>query len=315
MREKRTFAERTKVLKSDEVKKKYFLVFEGSDTEVIYFDMVNSMKAEIGLNSLIELVPVIRSCSEEGWSNPKKILDRIIKDLEEDDSGKISIETFLNWIMDYLRETDSIANDRRVRNTIWEMMKQVCENEFEKTLEDKVKNVEIIGNKILEKIEENYLIENLVSKLSDIIEHGGWSYEKGFDEICLIVDRDKESFISKPGNDQYKYVLDRCLENGFRFCVTNPCFEFWLLMHSDKVLELDKDKLLNNSKVTSKRRYAEDELRKIYSGYKKSSYHAEEFVKNIDIAIKNEKEFCEDIQRLKDSIGSNIGILIEDMRS
>lgn len=314
MREKRTFAERTKVLKSDEVKKKYFLVFEGSDTEVIYFDMVNSMKAEIGLNSLIELVPIIRSFSE-GWSNPKKILDRIIKDLEEDDSGKISIETFLNWIMDYLRETDSIANDRRVRNTIWEMMKQVCENEFEKTLEDKVKNVEIIGNKILEKIEENYLIENLVSKLSDIIEHGGWSYEKGFDEICLIVDRDKESFISKPGNDQYKYVLDRCLENGFRFCVTNPCFEFWLLMHSDKVLELDKDKLLNNSKVTSKRRYAEDELRKIYSGYKKSSYHAEEFVKNIDIAIKNEKEFCEDIQRLKDSIGSNIGILIEDMRS
>lgn len=315
MREKRTFAERTKVLKSDEVKKKYFLVFEGSDTEVIYFDMVNSMKAEIGLNSLIELVPIIRSFSEEGWSNPKKILDRIIKDLEDDDSGKISIETFLNWIMDYLRETDSIANDRRVRNTIWEMMKQVCENEFEKTLEDKVKNVEIIGNKILEKIEENYLIENLVSKLSDIIEHGGWSYEKGFDEICLIVDRDKESFISKPGNDQYKYVLDRCLENGFRFCVTNPCFEFWLLMHSDKVLELDKDKLLNNSKVTSKRRYAEDELRKIYSGYKKSSYHAEEFVKNIDIAIKNEKEFCEDIQRLKDSIGSNIGILIEDMRS
>ena len=315
MREKRTFAERTKVLKSDEVKKKYFLVFEGSDTEVIYFDMVNSMKAEIGLNSLIELVPIIRSFSEEGWSNPKKILDRIIKDLEEDDSGKISIETFLNWIMDYLRETDSIANDRRVRNTIWEMMKQVCENEFEKTLEDKVKNVEIIGNKILEKIEENYLIENLVSKLSDIIEHGGWSYEKGFDEICLIVDRDKESFISKPGNDQYNYVLDRCLENGFRFCVTNPCFEFWLLMHSDKVLELDKDKLLNNSKVTSKRRYAEDELRKIYSGYKKSSYHAEEFVKNIDIAIKNEKEFCEDIQRLKDSIGSNIGILIEDMRS
>ena len=290
MREKRTFAERTKVLKSDEVKKKYFLVFEGSDTEVIYFDMVNSMKAEIGLNSLIELVPIIRSFSEEGWSNPKKILDRIIKDLEEDDSGKISIETFLNWIMDYLRETDSIANDRRVRNTIWEMMKQVCENEFEKTLEDKVKNVEIIGNKILEKIEENYLIENLVSKLSDIIEHGGWSYEKGFDEICLIVDRDKESFISKPGNDQYKYVLDRCLENGFRFCVTNPCFEFWLLMHSDKVLELDKDKLLNNSKVTSKRRYAEDELRKIYSGYKKSSYHAEEFVKNIDIAIKNENK-------------------------
>lgn len=29
MREKRTFAERTKVLKSDEVRKQYFLIYEG----------------------------------------------------------------------------------------------------------------------------------------------------------------------------------------------------------------------------------------------------------------------------------------------
>ena len=36
MRESRTFAERTKVLKSDEALKKYFLVYEGSDTELIY---------------------------------------------------------------------------------------------------------------------------------------------------------------------------------------------------------------------------------------------------------------------------------------
>ena len=27
-----------------------------------------------------------------------------------------------------------------------------------------------------------------------------------------------------------------------------------------------------------------------------------------------EKEFCEDLEGLKDSIGSNIGLLIEDMR-
>ena len=30
MRESRTFAERTKVLKTDEAKKRYFLVFEGA---------------------------------------------------------------------------------------------------------------------------------------------------------------------------------------------------------------------------------------------------------------------------------------------
>ena len=89
-------------------------------------------------------------------------------------------------------------------------------------------------------------------------------------------------------------------------------------MHFGKVLELDKQRLLNNEKVTSKRRYAEDELSKIFKennkNYRKSIYDAEMLVKNIDIAIKNEKEFCEDIEELKDSIGSNIGLLIEDMR-
>ena len=77
MRENRTFAERTKVLKTDEANKKYFLVYEGSDTEVIYFDAIRSLREDIGINPLIELIPIIRSFSEEGWSNPKKILDRI----------------------------------------------------------------------------------------------------------------------------------------------------------------------------------------------------------------------------------------------
>lgn len=83
MRESRTFAERTRVLKSDEALKKYFLVYEGSDTEVIYFNAVNAMRESIRINPLIELIPIIRSYSEEGWSNPKKILDRVIENLEE----------------------------------------------------------------------------------------------------------------------------------------------------------------------------------------------------------------------------------------
>lgn len=64
MRESRTFAERTKVLKSDETIKKYFLIYEGTNTEMIYFDAVRSLREEIGINPLIELVPVIRSFSE-----------------------------------------------------------------------------------------------------------------------------------------------------------------------------------------------------------------------------------------------------------
>lgn len=101
----------------------------------------------------------------------------------------------------------------------------------------------------------------------------------------------------------------------FGLYVTNPCFEFWLLLHFDEVFELDREKLLNNPKVTAKRRYVEQELRRIWPGYKKSSYKAEELVKYIDHAIHNEKEFCEDVAELEKSIGSNIGKLIIDMRT
>ena len=133
--------------------------------------------------------------------------------------------------------------------------------------------------------------------------------------MCLIVDRDKDSFSALPGNDQYGYVVDKCKEKGFQLCITNPCFEFWLLLHFDEVFELDTDKLLENPKITVKRRYAEQELHRIYPRYKKSSYQAEELVKNIDKAIQNEKKFCEDIKGLESSVGSNIGRLIEEMRA
>ena len=314
MRESRTFAERTKVLKSDEAVKKYFLIYEGSDTEVIYFDAVRTMRESIGINPLIELIPIIRSFSEEGWSNPKKILDRVIENLRESKEQFISYESLLNRIMDYLYETKVITTSKVLARNIWKTMLQTCDKKLKKSTEDRVDNIETSCKILIEDLREEYEVVNIVEDISEIIKDSGLTYEEGFDQICLIVDRDKDSFISTPENNQYKYVLDKCNKMGFQFCVTNPCFEFWLLLHFDEVFELDEEKLLNNSKVTAKRRYAENELRKIWPGYNKSSYHSEKLVKNIDKAIENEKKFCEDIEKLENSVGSNIGRLIQKMR-
>ena len=314
MRESRTFAERTKVLKSDEAVKKYFLIYEGSDTEVIYFDAVRTMRESIGINPLIELIPIIRSFSEEGWSNPKKILDRVIENLRESKEQFISYESLLNRIMDYLYETKVITTSKILARNIWKTMLQTCDKKLKKSTEDRVDNIETSCKILMEDLCEEYEVVNIVEDISEIIKDSGLTYEEGFDQICLIVDRDKDSFISTPENNQYKYVLDKCNKMGFQFCVTNPCFEFWLLLHFDEVFELDEEKLLNNSKVTAKRRYAENELRKIWPGYNKSSYHSEKLVKNIDKAIENEKKFCEDIEQLENSVGSNIGRLVQKMR-
>ena len=314
MRESRTFAERTNVLKSDEVVKKYFLIYEGSDTEVIYFDAVRTMRESIGINPLIELIPIIRSFSEEGWSNPKKILDRVIENLRESKEQFISYESLLNRIMDYLYETKVITTSKILARNIWKTMLQTCDKKLKKSTEDRVDNIETSCKILMEDLCEEYEVVNIVEDISEIIKDSGLTYEEGFDQICLIVDRDKDSFISTPENNQYKYVLDKCNKMGFQFCVTNPCFEFWLLLHFDEVFELDEEKLLNNSKVTAKRRYAENELRKIWPGYNKSSYNSEKLVKNIDKAIENEKKFCEDIELLENSVGSNIGRLVQKMR-
>ncbi len=315
MRESKVFAERSKILKSEEVIKKYFLVYEGSDTEVIYFDAISSLREEIGINPLIELVPIIRSFSEEGWSNPKKILNRVIENLQESKKQYLSYETLLNRIMDYLYETKIVTTSKVLARNIWKTMKYICNEQLQKALDDRVEDVENSCKAIMEGLKDEYEIENVVQDISGIIKDAGLTYEEGFDQICLIVDRDKESFISTPSNNQYEYVLNKCKEMGFQFYVTNPCFEFWLLLHFEEVFELDKEKLLENPKITAKRRYAEQELRRIYPRYSKSFYYAEELIKNIDRAIENEKKFCEDINKLEFSVGSNIGTLIVEMRT
>lgn len=314
MRESRTFAERTKVLKTDETARKFYLVFEGSDTESIYFDAVKSMREQIRINPLIELIPIIRSFSEEGWSNPKKILDRVIENLRESKEHSMSYESLLNRIIDYLYDIKAIANGRVMARSIWKTMQSVCTEVLNKSLADMVEDVEDACNILITSIIKEYEIENVVGDISEIIKDSGLTYSEGFDKICLIVDRDRDSFVSTPDNNQYKYVSEKCKEMGFEFYVTNPCFEFWLLLHFDEVLGLDREKLLQNPKVTAKRRYTEDALRKIYPRYRKSSYNAEIFVKNIDKAIENEKQFCEDIEQLEYSVGSNIGKMILLMR-
>jgi len=314
MRESRTFAERTQVFSSDKTLRKYYLVYEGSDTEVLYFDTVNAMREDIGINPLIELVPIIRSYSEEGWSNPKKILDRIIENLEESKTNSMSYETLLNRIMDYFYESRVITTSKIQARSIWKTMCRICDEDLHKTLDSDVEDIEHTCNIILEKLGKEYELIHVVSDISNIIKEGGLTYAEGFDKICLIVDRDRDSFVSTPENNQYDYVVNTCGEKGFGLYITNPCFEFWLLLHFDEVFELDQEKLLENPKVTAKRRYAEQELRRIWPGYEKSTYKAMEIVKHIDKAIENEKEFCEDVVLLKNKVGSNLGNLIKEMK-
>lgn len=313
MRESRTFAERTKVLKSDEAKKRYFLVFEGASTEKIYFEALENARDDMELDPLIELVPIMRSYSEDGWSNPKKILDRIIANLDEEETGLLTYESLLNRIMDYLYDEKILAASKVQAHALWRILEEGCEKVLGKCLSDNVDNLVEDCNKLTEYLNQESDVVNIVDDISDIIRSSNITYDNRFDKICLIVDRDKESFLAIPENNQYDYVLRTCQEKGFGFYVSNPCFEFWLLLHFDEVFELDLDKLLENSQITAKRRYAEHELRKLLPGYSKSNYNAEALMERVEMAIKNEEKFCEELDGLRDKVGSNVGKVITEL--
>lgn len=310
MRERKRFAERAKVLASDEVRQKYFLVYEGKNTELIYFDAVTEMREDLKLNPLIELVPIVRSYNEEGWSNPKKMVDRIIQNLEERDSGMVTYETILNWIMDYLQSEQIIANNRTLAKYIWKTLEWICCEKLDVLLDMSTKDIQPVCERIICLLEKETDLKNLMEDVSAIIDYGNLTYAEGLDKICFIVDRDRKSFTTI----QYEYVMEQCRTRNFGLYLTNPCFEFWLLMHFEDIRDLDEKLLLENPLVTSKRRYTEQELRNRLPGYEKARYDALTLVKNIDIAIKNENRYCEDLGKLESAIGSNIGLLICEMR-
>lgn len=276
---------------------------------------VMEYRNRIGINPLIELVPVVRGYSEKGWSNPKKTVDRILRDLEESKAGQITYETLLNWIMDYLESERLLSfGSRKAKNTLGFIVVDPGKK-LQVQLSDVVVNLEQSCQDIAESFNQTEQNNILVDAVPQIIRNRSIVYEEGFDKICFIIDRDKDSFLSHDNNNQYAYVKNKCKEKGFGFYLTNPCFEFWLLLHFDDVKTLDEEKLLNNPKVSSRRRYTEQELRNRMKNYAKSSYDTTWFMNRIDIAVENEKDYCEDENMLEYSIGNRVGMLIEEMRN
>lgn len=315
MRIEKTFGVRTHKLDNPEVKRKFLLVYEGEETEAQYFEGIDQNRGYLKINPLIELKPILRSFDEKGWSNPKKLLDRLVEFKAEISDDSFTIKSVIAKAIDYLIIDNVISNeslyscqDIEVELTeYFSDIKRITNLETEASIDETTKD-------IIDCLLQITDLSVLIPKFEEYINSQNIVFDKEIDRICLIVDRDKESFVSNPGNDQYSYVVEKCNEHDIDFYLTNPCFEFWLLLHFDEVKQLDSRQLISNPKVNSKRRYVESELRKLVPGYKKSNIKFESFLNNIEKAIRNEKDYCEDIDGLKTKVGSNIASLIAKLR-
>ncbi|MEA3422877.1 MAG: RloB domain-containing protein [Bacillota bacterium] len=103
------FGKRLIVLASSEVRKKYFLLFEGEKTEMLYFKGINDHRIQLRINPLIEIKPIMRSFDEKGWSNPKKLLDRLVEYIKESHLENFSLNSIITNVIDFLIIDDVIG--------------------------------------------------------------------------------------------------------------------------------------------------------------------------------------------------------------
>ena len=165
----------------------------------------------------------------------------------------------------------------------------------------------IVENDESEKGESHPLIK--IKNFRSEIENNTIIYDKEIDKVCFIFDRDPQNF----KDYQYDEFINECKSNAFCPYISNPTFEFFLLLHSDNIFTLNKDEMLLNKKENMRgKRFLEKKLSELF-GFNKSHINFNILKNNIKKAIKNEKSFCEDILKLKDKLGSNVGLLIEQM--
>ena len=145
------------------------------------------------------------------------------------------------------------------------------------------------------------------------------NFDPELDQVCVIFDRDYRNLERELDN-----IYGLCNEHKIKIVISNPNFELWLLMHFPNMKQYDSEKLLENKKnlryeicadASKNKKYLEILVSKNAGGYSKGSkIRFEKFMPYIDLAVQQAKEYCEDPDLIRNSLGTSVGKLIEQMR-
>ncbi|WP_176542455.1 RloB family protein [Bacillus wiedmannii] len=274
--------------------KKFIFVFEGEKTEKQYFEGLFNSREELGIKDLIDIKTLER---EDGsHSNQRKIVGELHTSLQEVLSLKMKKEEILKQISKLLTS----MNIPNVENILGAISYILDGEDVEKWLVEVTRVIEELG---IESEELKEFIEQL-GTLKDLLD-----YEEDYDTVCIIIDRDRQSF----KGDQYDEVLTICNTHGYKLGITNPCIEFWLLLHIKDCKEYNEEEIIKNSRVSNKRRYLESLLAQELGAYRKNNLKFEVFKSGIRDAIIRERMYCEDPDLLKDRVGSSVGVIINSL--
>lgn len=264
---------------SVEPKRVVFLSAEGTVTEVNYFKYIEKYRTQLGIDAIVH-IEILRK--HDTNSDPDHVLALLEEYVDFRESKMFKEEISSLNLQKYPTEfIKSYLNDPSgipVKDR----------HKFEATLRE-------------ERIDLLYL--DFLSK-----------YHGKEDAFGVVLDRDWRSHTA----DQMNRVIQRCKEKNYLCYITNPCLEFWLLLHvSDVKREYAKclDQILDN-KVDDKGNSFVSNLLHEKTGQRKCiqlKTFESCYLPNIDLAIERAKSFAP-WDELLEKIGSNLWELFDLLR-
>lgn len=273
-------------------KSKYFIVSEGQITEPKYFEKLNQSV----ISENVTIINILRDYANLGKSNPLYLIS-LFNEILNNNSDYVSVSELKNKVANWSHENPNKINISIINDELDNIYKSNSYRIPKKDLDE-----------LFLKLFRSDVYLDLVENFSLYFNAQNITYSPLTDSLNMVVDRDKESFSEK----QYDEVVRFCQQNGVNLYVSNPNFEFWLYLHFEEIEDEDRKKIYENPKVNSSRRYIEKRLHDICN-YRKNSFDFNIFEKRIPDAIKREKKYEENIHKLKDHLGTNVGILVKQM--
>lgn len=134
------------------------------------------------------------------------------------------------------------------------------------------------------------------------------------DQLWLVIDKDK--WLDKTLSE----IAARCEQKEYmHFCLSNPCFELWLLLHKIDVSQIsdsEKQKLLDNKRVSkSGDPLLKKRLRELMGAYSEASYDAESLMPFVQDAIKRAESLDANVKdRWPQGLGTRVYLLVKSIK-
>ena len=163
--------------------------------------------------------------------------------------------------------------------------------------------------------QETKEVKDALTKIGIDIDYHRWLRQIGrnneSDVFAVVIDRDKKSH----SRQVLEEIMAACQNRKILFCLSNPCFELWLLLHRLDVSGLseeEKEKILDNRSVGEKHTYLSKKISEIFHVNKRISSKTMQckFFPLTKTALSNARRLEQTSGNLLDNIGTSVSDLI-----